>query len=209
MQVKEDTEERLELTESYPDNKQSRQHDDQQMLMRCLRELKRGQQAVINILEFLLKKDGLLIDDWTSTNWGSRSAETARVSVHLDHIDDRVPDDQLQSEQPLLMNSPTLDPVALDKSTSSRTRKPLGTGRPKIKSRQSLLKKPTMNLRGEDAKQGELTYGTLPSSGNTWGNSKSSTSDSGPRMGWLSESSRESTQPGRVYRSLRGSRYVE
>jgi len=212
MQVEEGNEERLELTESYPDNKQSKQHDDQQMLMNCLRELKRGQQAVINILEFLLKREGSLIDDWTSISVGSRSPDDiARADKHLALIhDNRVPEKQLQSEQSSksleLLNGLTIDSEAPDNSTASRTRKPSGTGRPKRKPKQSLLRQPTLNLRDEDVKQGEPTSGTLTSSSNTRGNSKAgSTSD---RMDWQTESSRESTQLGRIHRTLRGSQRV-
>jgi len=214
MQVEEGSEERLELTESYPDNKQSKQHDDQQMLMNCLRDLKRGQQAVINILDFLIKSDGSFIDDWTSPSGGPPPDDTARANILLAPIHDRVPDNQLPPEQSSeslkLLNCPTLDSVAPDNSTASRTRKPSGTGRPKRKSKQSLLCKPILNLRHEDVKQGESTYSTIPSSSNTWGNSKSSsTSDNGQRMEWLIESSRESTQPGHIHPRLRGSKYVE
>jgi len=211
MQVKKDKEERFQLPESNSDSKQSKQHDDQlnkQMLLNCLRDIKRGQEAVMTILEFLLKRDGLLIDDCTSTSEGSRSPDTARADLLLAHIHDRVPDIQLPPEPSsnslILLNSPPLAPLAPEDSTVSPTRKPSENG-PKRNSKQSLLWKPTLNLKAEEVKQGEVkqgesSHGTLSSSRTTWGNSKSgSTLDNRPRLDSITESSRESTQPGRIH----------
>jgi len=206
MQVKKDKEERFQLPESNSDSKQSKQHDDQlnkQMLLNCLRDIKRGQEAVMTILEFLLKRDGLLIDDCTSTSEGSRSPDTARADLLLAHIHDRVPDIKLPPETSsnslILLNSPTLDPLAPEESTVSPTRKPSGN-RPKRNSKQSLLWKPTLNPRAEVVKQGESSHGTLSISRTTWRNSKcGSTLDNRQRLDSITESSRESTQPGRIH----------
>jgi len=206
MQVKKDKEERFQLPESNSDSKQSKQHDDQlnkQMLLNCLRDIKRGQEAVMTILEFLLKRDGLLIDDCTSTSEGSRSPDTARADLLLAHIHDRVPDIQLPPEPSsnslIPFNSQTLDPLAPEVLTMLPTRKSSGNGL-KRNSKQSLLWKPTLNLRAEVVKQGESSHGTLSSSRTTWGNSKSgSTLDNRPRLDSITESSRESTQPGRIH----------
>jgi len=180
MQVNEDNEERDQLTK--------------QMLRKSLREVEKGQQAVIKILEFLLNRNGSLIDDWRSSSGGSRTPnDTARVNIHLDQFLEQIPDEQPSPEQSL--NDLSLDPLSPEKSIASRTRKSSVTGR----RRRPLLKKPTWNQRDESVKQGEPTY---THSSPTW--KSGSTLDSGRRMSRLSECSQESTQSGCVHPSLCG-----
>jgi len=186
MQVNEDNEERDQLTK--------------QMLRKSLREVEKGQQAVIKILEFLLNRNGLLIDDWRSSSGGSPTPNgTARADILLAQIPDQIPDKQPSPEQSsqscISLKDLSPDPPSPEKSIASRTRKSSVTGR----RRRPLLEKPTWNQREESVKQGEPTY-TLSSP--TFGSS--STLDSGRRMPRLSECSQESTQSGCVHPSLCG-----
>lgn len=188
MQVNEDKEERDQLTK--------------QMLRESLREVEKGQQAVIKILEFLLNRNGSLIDDWRSSSGGSRTPnDTARAEILLAHIREQIPDKQPSPEQSsqscISLKDLSPDPLSPEKSIASPTRKSLGTGR----RRRPLLEKPTWNQRDESVKQGEPTY-TLSSPTGTW--ESSSTLDSWPRMPRLSECSQESTQSGCVHPSLCG-----
>jgi len=189
MQVNEDNEERDQLTK--------------QMLRKSLREVEKGQQAVIKILEFLLNRNGSLIDDCRSSSGGSRTpTDTARADILLAQIPDQIPDKQPSPEQSSqsCMSSKDLshDPPSPEKSIASRPRKSSVTGR----RRRTLLEKPTLNQRGESVKQGEPTYTLSSTTSGTWKSSR--TLDSGRRMSRLSECSQESTQSGCVHPSLCG-----
>jgi len=127
------------MSESDYDNKQPDPHDDRlvdtQKLWKWMREVKKGQQAQMNILKYLLKRDGLLLDDGTQSTGdeGSRSpGDTAKVDVHVGLVHECILDKQPlpESSSPLepLSSNQNLDLSTPEKFAELRVRKPVGAG---------------------------------------------------------------------------------
>jgi len=127
------------MSESEYDNKQPDPHDDQlvdtQKLWKWIREVRRGQQAQMNILKYLLKRDGSLLDDGAQSTGeeGSRSpGETAKVDLHVGLLHERILDKQRLPESSSPLEPPSsnqnLELSTPEKFSELRVRKPVGAG---------------------------------------------------------------------------------
>jgi len=121
------------------DNKQSDPHDgqifDMQKLSELMRQVKRGQEAQMNILRYLLKKDGSLLDEGTPSTGeeGSRSRsplETIKADIHVGLVLDRhpLPDQSSSPIEPASSNQ-NLDLSTREKFTGLRAQMAAGGGR--------------------------------------------------------------------------------
>jgi len=156
------------MSESDYDNKHPDPHDDQlvdtQKLWNWMREVQRGQQAQMNILKYLLKRDGSLLDEGTQSTGeeGSRSpGETPKVDLFVGLAHERILDKQPlpESSRPLKPPSSNQNLDLLTPETgrclSIKTSPILQTEEPKApvkvkKSKSFLCKQKRIQVRGGD-----------------------------------------------------------
>jgi len=126
------------MSESDYDNKQQDPHElvDTQKLCKWMQEVRRGQQAQMNILKYLLKRDGLRLDEGTPSTGeeGSRSpGETPEVDILVGLVHERILDEKPLPESSSPLQSPSrtqnLDLSTVEKLAELRARKPAGAGR--------------------------------------------------------------------------------
>jgi len=121
------------------DNKQSDPHDDQlfdmQKLSDLMRQVQRGQEAQMNILRYLLKRDGSLLDEGTPSigEEGSRSrspGKTVKADILVGLVLDKqpLPDQSSNPLEPPSINQ-NLDLSTREKFTALRGQMAAGAGR--------------------------------------------------------------------------------
>jgi len=123
------------MSESDYDNKQPDPNElvETQKLWKWMREIKRGQEAQMKIIKYLLRRDGLLVDEGTPSTGeeGSRSSgETRKVDVLVGLVHECILDKQpLPSPLEPPSSNNNLDLSTAEKFAELRARKAAGAGR--------------------------------------------------------------------------------